>query len=107
MLGVSRCIKSQGTEIPSKKAIEVLDRCAEFTANDIGRVAMKLSYKEINDRSKEKLTPLVRARHAYVDLIDSPLTFDRKRKAEETDYFEIKRACGALERDFHDDSKWK
>ena len=70
MLSVSRCIKSLGTVIPSKKAIEVLDRCAEFTVNDIGRVAMKLGYNEINDHSGEKLTPLVRAWHAYGDLID-------------------------------------
>ncbi len=105
-LGTTTCIKSQGTEIPSKTAIEVLDLCEDFIVNDIGRIAMRLSYKEINDRTQGKLTPLARAWHAYGDLIDSPLRFERKAKAEETKYAEIKRACLELTRDFNDDSKW-
>jgi len=105
-LGTTICIKSQGTEIPSKKAIEVLDRCEDFITNDIGRIAMKLSYKEINERTQGKLTPLALAWHAYGDLIDSPLRFERKAKAEEAKYAEIKRACMELTRDFNDDNKW-
>ncbi len=105
-LGTTTCIKSQGTEIPSKTAIEVLDRCEEFISNDIGRIAMRLSYKEINDRTQGKLTPLARAWHAYGDIIDSPLRFERKEKAEEAKYAQIKRACLELTRDFNDDSKW-
>lgn len=31
---------------------------------------------------------------------------ERKAKAEEASYAEIKRACLQLERDFNDDSKW-
>jgi hypothetical protein len=104
--GASRCIQSQGTEIPSKKAIEVLDSCEEFTANDLGRVAMRMSQKELLDRAGGKITPLVRAWYAYGDLIDSPLRFERKPKAEEASYAEIKRACLELNRDFNDDSKW-
>jgi hypothetical protein len=105
-LGTTTCIKSQGTEIPSKQAIEVLDRCEDFTAHDLGRVAMKLSYKEINERTQGKLTPLALAWHAFGDLIDSPLRFERKAKAEEAKYVEIKRSCLELARDFNDDSKW-
>lgn len=106
MIGSTRCIQSQGTEIPSKKAIEVIDQCSEFTANDIGRVAMKLSDKEIIDRWSGRITPLLRAWHAYSGLIESPLAFERKPKAEDTKYFEIKRACETLDRDFNDPSKW-
>ena len=105
-LGSSRCIKSQETEIPSKQAIEVLDRCDEFTANDIGRIAMRMSHREVLDKSGDRLTPLVRAWHAYGDLIDSPLKFARTAKAEDAKYTEIKRACLQLARDFDDDSKW-
>ncbi len=106
MVGTVRCIKSQGTEIPSKQAIEILDRCADFTYNDLGRVALRLSYKEINDRFGNRITPLVKAWHAFGDLYDSQLVFERKRKAEETNYIDIKRGCQQLERDFNDDSKW-
>jgi len=105
-LGTTTCIKSQGTEIPSKTAIEVLDHCENFISNDIGRIAMRLSYKEINERTQGKLTPLARAWHAYGDLIDSPLRFERKAKAEEARYAQIKQACIELTRDYNDDSKW-
>lgn len=106
VLGITRCIKSQGTEIPSKQAIEILDRCGEFLYQDLGRTALQLSYAEINKRSGGRITPLVKAWHAYGDLYDSPLAFERKRKAEETSYLEIKRSCTQLNRDFADDSKW-
>jgi hypothetical protein len=105
-VGASRCIKSQGKEISSKKAIELLDTCGEFIANDIGRITIRMSQKEMLDRSGGKATPLARAWFAYGDLIDSPLKFERKAKAEEASYAEIKRACLQLERDFNDDSKW-
>jgi len=65
-----------------------------------------MSQKEMLDRSGGKATPLVRAWFAYGDLIDSPLKFERKAKAKEVSYAEIKRACLQLERDFNDDSKW-
>lgn len=104
--GVKRCIKSQGTEIPSSQAIEILDRCREFIGNDLGRVALTLSYAEIDKRSSGRLTPLALAWHAYGDLYDSPLAFQRKSKAEDVNYGEIKRACQQLERDYFDNSKW-
>ncbi|MCK9381947.1 MAG: hypothetical protein M0P95_12915 [Sulfuritalea sp.] len=106
LIGTARCINSQGTQIPSKQVIEILDRCAEFTRGDVGRIALRLSYKEINDRSGNSITPLVKAWYAFDDIYDSPLRFDRKANAEETRYLEIKRSCQQLERDFNDDSKW-
>jgi hypothetical protein len=81
-----------------------LDR--EFTANDVGRIVLRLSAKEVLDRSGGKVTPPTRAWFALEDLYDSPLQFERKRKAEDTNYVEIKRACLELDRDFNDDSKW-
>ena len=106
MMGITRCIKSQGTEITSKQAIRLLDLCAEFTRNDLGRMALRMTFKEAHDRSGNRLTPLVSAWLAFEDLDDSPLVFERKRRAEDINYMEIKRSCQQLERDFYDDSKW-
>lgn len=105
-VGLTTCVKSQGTEIPSKEVIKILDRCAEFVENDIGQLALRLSHQEMLDRTKGKLTPLALAWFAFNDLVKSPLKFERKTKAEETNYTEIKRACAQLDRDFEDDSKW-
>jgi hypothetical protein len=105
-LGTTRCIKSQGTEIPSKQVIEILDRCREFTFNDIGRVSLRLSFDDVDKRSGGKGTPLVRAWFAFDNLFRSPLAFARKQNAEDTNYYEIKTSCQELERDFNDDSKW-
>ena len=105
-IGATRCIQTQGTQISSKKAVELLDTCREFIASDIGRIAMRMSQKEMLDRSGGKATPLARAWFSYGDLIDSPLKFERKPKAEDASYAEIKRACLQLDRDFNDDAKW-
>lgn len=105
-VGTTRCIKSQDTEIPSKQAIEISDHCADFTYNDLGRIALRLSQKEILDRSGGKITPLVKAWYAFDYLYDSPLKFERKKKAEDTNYLEIKWSCEQLNRDFNNDSKW-
>ena len=106
VLGAVRCIKSQGTEIPSKTVIQIIDRCGDFTYNDLGRVALKLSMKEINEHSTAGVTPLVKAWHAFGELYDSPLSFERMKKSEDTNYAQIKRSCQQLERDFNDDTKW-
>jgi hypothetical protein len=84
----------------------MLDRCNEFLYADLGKIALKLSHAEIRKQSGGRVTPLVKAWHAFDDLYDSPLAFERKRKAEETDYLEIKRSCLQLAMDFADDSKW-
>jgi hypothetical protein len=106
MIGSTRCIKSQGTEIPSKQVIEILERCGDFVTNDIGRIALKLSAKEVLDRTGGRLTPLSLAWHTFPDLQDSPLKFERKKKVEETSYAEVKRACLTLQNDFNNDAKW-
>lgn len=105
-LGVTRCIKSQGTEIPSKQVIEILDRCSDFTEGDVGARVLRMSTKEMLDRSGGKVNALSRAWYAFDYLYDSPLAFDRKSKVEETNYYQIKNSCAALERDFNEDRKW-
>lgn len=105
-LGTTRCVKSQGTEIPSSQALEILAWCADFTNDDLGRRALRMSYMEINDHSGGRLTPLVKAWHAFGDLHESPLAFERKRNAEDTNYVAIKRSCQQLQRDFNNDSRW-
>lgn len=105
-LGTTRCVKSQGTEIPSSQVLEILTGCADFTNNDLGRRALRMSAKEINDHGGGRLTPLVMAWYAFGDLHDSPLAFERKRNTEDTNYFEIKRSCEQLQRDFNSDSRW-
>ena len=105
-LGTTRCIKSQDTEIPSKQVVEISDYCADFTHNDVGRIALRLSYKEILARSGGRVSPLVKAWYAFDYLYNSPLKFERKKRAEDTNYPEIKRSCEQLDRDFNNDSKW-
>ena len=106
ILGTTRCISSQGTEIPSMQALEILDRCDEFTFKNIGRIALQMSYEELSDKSAGRITPLVRAWHAFDDLYDSPLLFERKKNAKNTNYAEIKRSCQQLNSDFNDVTKW-
>jgi hypothetical protein len=105
-LGTTRCIKSQGTEIPSKQVIEILDRCRDFTENDMGARVLRMSTKEMLDRSGGKVNAITLAWYAFDYLHDSPLAFDRKSKAEETNYHQIKNSCATLDRDFNDDRKW-
>ena len=94
------------TEIPSKQVIEISDYCSDFTYNDLGRIALRLSHKEILNRSEGKISPLVKAWHAFDYLYGSPLKFERKSKAEDTSYSEIRRSCEQLDRDFNNNSKW-
>jgi len=106
MTGISRCLRSQGTEIPSKKAIEMLDRCEQFTYQDIGLAVLRMTGQQIIDRSGGRLTPLTAAWLAYDDLYDGPLLFDRDLRPEPAKYPEIKRSCAQLERDFANKAKW-
>ena len=86
LVGITTCVKTQGTQIPAKDIPAILENCAEFTQGGIGRQALRLSYKEINDRSGGRTTPLTRAWLAFGELHDSPLEFDRNTRAEETKY---------------------
>lgn len=105
-MGIDKCVRSQGTKIPSKEVVEILDRCEEFTANGIGRLTMRMSIQEFEEKNGNKINALTLAWYAYADLIDSPLKFDRKHNAWEASYEQIKSACDTLNRDFYDDSKW-
>ena len=101
----ARCIASQGTKIPSSKVIEMMDLCNDFTRGDIGSRMLKISMKEIMDASRGSPThALTVAEYAFDQLRDSPLAFDRKSNTEDTSYFEIKKSCSQLVRDFNRDT---
>lgn len=105
-LGLTICISTQGTRIPSAKVIAMLERCDEFITDDIGTRVVRMSQKQMLDQSKGKMTPIALAWYAYDELHDSPLQFDRTLPMERR-YQPVKRACLQLLRDFNDDSKWK
>jgi hypothetical protein len=98
-LGTTLCIKTQGIELPSSDAIELLDRCEEFTKDGLGRRAMTLSASKLEEFARGRVTPLVMAWTAYEDIHDSPLKFDRSAPAGKQ-YSQIARACAQLDRDF-------
>lgn len=100
------CIATQGTRMPTAKASALMDECADFTYEDMGRRALKMSAKEALDSTRGRLTPLMKAWVAFGVLYDSPLQFHRKSNAEDTDYNEIKRSCLQLSRDFENPDKW-
>ncbi|MBK7952594.1 MAG: hypothetical protein IPK02_00690 [Candidatus Accumulibacter sp.] len=106
MMGISRCIRSQGTEIPSKKAIEAKERSQGSTQQDTGLAVLRMTDQQIIDRAGDRLTPLTTAWLAYDYLYDSPLLFDRDLRPLPAQYPEIKRSCAQLERDFANDAKW-
>jgi len=105
-LGMGNCIVSQGTQIHSKKVIEILDRCREFIDKDAGLKALLMD--DIAEHiQRYGHTPLVRAWFAIEDLERSPLQFDKKLHADPTKYYlEIKHSCQRLKRDFYDVDKW-
>ncbi len=100
MLG-AKCIKSQGTSIPSKQVIEMMERCDEFTSNGYGRQVLRMSIQEIIQRSGGNPShPLYSAYYAFNMLHESPLAFDRKSSVEDTNYDQIARSCRQLNIDF-------
>jgi hypothetical protein len=103
----SQCISTQGTKIPADQVIEMMGQCDDFTVNDIGAVVLKLSIQEILRRSNGKpMHPISLANYSFGKLHESPLKFDRKERAEDTKYMEIKRSCIQLSNDFNNRSKW-
>lgn len=100
----AKCIKTQGTSIPSVVVIEMMERCDEFTQNGIGRTVLKLTLQQINQRSgNDSNHPLFSAYYAFTRLHESPLIFDRKSRVEETSYDQIANSCRVLNQDF---DKW-
>ena len=107
-LGMGNCIVSQGTQIHSKKVIEILDRCGDFIDRDAGLTALRTGIHDIlkNDE-RPGLNPVVTAWFAFEYLERSPLQFDKKLHADPTKYYlEIKHSCQRLKRDFYDVDKW-
>ena len=101
------CISTQGTNIPSKKVIEMGEYCDDFTRNDIGRRMLKMSIAEIMALTGKNVNhPVFSAFYAFDKLRDTPLKFTRKANVEDTDYNEVKRSCLQLGQDFNNDSKW-
>jgi hypothetical protein len=105
-LCLAASIRTQGTLIGSKEAVLLSDDCEVFTADNVGRRAMAMSWKEIEASAGGKLTPLVKAWFAYERIEQSPLEYPRKQAVHSIKYASIKSACAQLERDFFDDSKW-
>ncbi len=100
----NKCVKSQGTSIPSDQVIEMMERCGEFTQGGIGRQVLRMSVQQIIDRSQKNIThPIYSAYYAFTELYDSPLKFDRKSNAADTNYDQIVSACWQLNIDFE---KW-
>ncbi len=97
----AKCVKSQGTSIPSKMAIEMMERCGEFTNGAYGRQVLRMSIQEIIRRSGGNPGhPLYSAYYAFTELYDSPLVFQRKSRVEDTNYEQIAQSCRRLSSDF-------
>ncbi|WP_146033756.1 hypothetical protein [Alicycliphilus denitrificans] len=97
----AKCIKSQGTSIPVSTVHNMLDRCGEFTAGGVGRRVLRMSIQQIQQASGGNiLHPVFSAYHAFTELYDSPLLFDRQSNVESTNYEQIASACAKLSRDY-------
>ena len=113
-IGWTICISTQGTMIPSKNAVEMLDYCDDFTRNNIGYRVLSLSFPEIlkanedyEKRTGQVISPLMKAHFSWKKLYDSDLRFDRRQTPSPAQYAQIKRSCAELHRNFYDDTKWK
>jgi hypothetical protein len=104
-VGATACIKTQGTTIPAKDVVRLLDTCSDFTNEDIGKRALRMSADEMLKVTGGNVTPLSRAYFAYDELHDSPLKFNRSIPAERR-YEGVKTACSALQRDFDNPALW-
>lgn len=97
----NKCIKTQGTSIPSGQVIEMMERCGEFMQGGVGRQVLRMSIQQINQISRGNIThPIYSAYYAFTELYDSPLAFDRKSNVEDTSYEQIARSCRQLNVDF-------
>lgn len=107
MIGSTPCVKSQGTEIPAKVARDLIFNCIDFTRHDTGRIVLRMSIQKILEVSGKNINhPIYNSYYAFTQIYDSPLQFDRKSNAEDTNYNQIKNSCNQLNSDFNNDSKW-
>lgn len=101
------CLTTQGEKLSLSDAEQLVYYCDIFTRNGVGRMALRLSYDEVAQRTDSDLNhPLMMAFLTYEDLYKSPLVFYRADSAKDVDYMEIVRSCNQLKRDFHSDRKW-
>lgn len=105
-LGLTSCISSQDSKIPSDDVIKILDHCRTFTDRNIGYLMLQTSGAEIFKQANGQSTPLTVALMDFEFLHDSPLKFTRKSRVDDSTYPEIKRSCVQLQIDFYDNSKW-
>lgn len=93
-MGLTTCVRIQEVEVPLSDAESMVANCRDFTRNNIGLLALRMSYKQIMDISGDRIShPLLRASLAYNSLHDSPLEFNRSLPIEQR-YIPVKRACG-------------
>lgn len=98
----AKCIKTQGTSIPSEDVIELTEQCREFTRGGIGKRVLRMSLHEINQVSQgNPMHPVFAAHYAFTVLRDSPLEFDRKSNVEDISYEQITRSCQQLNADLN------
>lgn len=96
ILGLAQCVSIQSKDVPLRDAEAMAEDCRDFTRRNVGAIALRLSQKEILERSRQNLNhPLLRASIAYSALHDSPLQFDRSLPIEQR-YFPVKRTCGLV-----------
>jgi len=92
----SQCVTVDGRKINSEDIFLISKACEEFLADDIGKVALRMSESAWIDRY-EKFglnDPLFRAYNSLQTLRSSRLKFERE--WDKTDYQEIKSACTKL-----------
>jgi hypothetical protein len=102
----ARCLQSGGAVFTAAQAVETRAYCRDFTLRSLGGIAMRLSYKEMVERTQGRDTDLARAWIAYGELLDSPLNFPRFKEAERVSYGRVRMACEQLERDYVNPARW-
>lgn len=96
-----KCIESQGASIPSGRAIEMIQRCGEFTKDELGKEILQMTFQEVTLSSQGNIEhPIFRAYSAFMELYASPLAFDRKSNVEDISYEQIAKSCQQLTSDF-------
>jgi hypothetical protein len=79
----------------------MMERCGEFTQGGIGRQVLRMSVQQIIQVSQGNPGhPIYSAYYAFTELYDSPLAFDRKSNAADTNYDQIAQSCRKLNIDF-------
>lgn len=101
------CLVVNGKKIPFWEAETLVSQCDRFRQSSLGRMAVSLSYTEIEKRTNRNPdAPLMNTYFDYVFISESPLVFNRRTKDTNLKYREIVQACVQLKRDFNGDRYW-